>query len=252
MNNIKYYCMMRDLFDDLPVCLVNNYRRENNYLFKIENKKIRKDILNTEKENYSELDFKISQIAKKLFEKGRYKFNIVVEYDDKQNIINTLIDVKGKREIEQNNKIYYKIIRNNKRIIKNNQRKKLLKKILNMNEYKMNTYSKYEINYSMEKYKSDTKEFIKQTKGIYIQNDNMDEITNYYHNYRTIETRLFQLRYIMNVLDNINDVLRKIYNVDEIIKYNGIKIEKLYEYRKQLEDHTISMVKLSNKIMKLE
>ena len=247
-HNVKYFCMIRDLFHHMSVELVNKFENHDNYMIYVQNQKIRETFYKGGM-NYNEFENLIQTIAQKLFEKGKYYLNLVITKNKYGDITNINFYTKMP-EIISENQIRYRIkIKSNINYFK---RKLLLYRLSNMNEYEIRDYkSAKEIEYFLEKGKKDKYKFLKITKDIYIFGDT-EETTTYYHNYRTIKTKIWQVRFVENILKQLNNALEKIFNEKNIIKYNGITIEELYKYLEKLEENEISMSELSKKIMKLE
>ena len=122
-----------------------------------------------------------------------------------------------------------------------------------MNEYQIRDYnSPSELTYFSDKHKQDQHKFLKLTKDIYMQADTPEEITTYYHNYRVIKTRMWQVKLALDIIEKLNKVLEGIFLEKDVIKYEGIALEELNEYLKALKKDEISMLNLSNKIMRVE
>ena len=102
------------------------------------------------------------------------------------------------------------------------------------------------------KHTKDQYKFIKLTKDIYIQADTPEEITTYYHNYRVIKTRIWQVKIALDIIEKLNEIFKKIFNEKNVIKYEGISIKNLEKYLEKLKEDKMSMLDISNKIMKLE
>ena len=152
------------------------------------------------------------------------------------------------KEVEEN-----KQSKNNINILNPLKRKTLLYEISKMNEYQIRDYnSASELTYFSDKHKQDQYKFFKLTKNIYMQADTPEEITTYYHNYRVIKTRIWQVKLALDIIKKLNKVLEGIFWEKDIIKYEGIALEELNEYLKELKKDEISMLDLSNKIMKVE
>ena len=109
-----------------------------------------------------------------------------------------------------------------------------------------------EFTYFSDKHTKDQYKFIKLTKDIYIQADTPEEITTYYHNYRVIKTRIWQVKIALDIIEKLNEIFKKIFNEKNVIKYEGISIKNLEKYLEKLKEDKMSMLDISNKIMKLE
>ena len=154
---------------------------------------------------------------------------------------------------EENQEKYKFKIKNNINILNPVKRKTLLYKISKMNEYQIRDYnSASEFTYFSDKHTKDQYKFIKLTKDIYIQADTPEEITTYYHNYRVIKTRIWQVKIALDIIEKLNEIFKKIFNEKNVIKYEGISIKNLEKYLEKLKEDKMSMLDISNKIMKLE
>ena len=244
-NDLYYSLLVRGVFDSLPYNLVTNYGRNDNYLVRIDNKKIENEML-AEHYDYDVIDEKICEIVRKLFEEDKCKINIIVYSDDdeKSNLYITI----GEDNNRENMKVYSKIISDNK-IIKGTVKKKILKKLKNNFSYKNETYTNEELLYFNEKYERHKIKSIELTKDIFIPLDTPDEITFFYHNYRLIKMKKIQVEYAKYVISEINDLLEEIYNEKSILKYNGIELGFLEDIENKLFAHEESMMDINNKIM---
>lgn len=251
-NNIKYFCMMRDLFEYMSVEIVGKFEKWDTYMISIQNSNIR-EIFNKSGMDYDEFENLIQDIAQQLFEKGKYYLNIVLTRDSKGNLTDIVLYKEMPESIEENQEKYKFKIKNNINILNPLKRKTLLYEILKMNEYQIRDYnSASELTYFSDKHKQDQHKFLKLTKDIYMQADTPEEITTYYHNYRVIKTRIWQVKLALDIIEKLNKVLEGIFFEKDIIKYEGIALEELNEYLKALKKDEISMLNLSNKIMKVE
>lgn len=251
-NNVKYFCMMRDLFEHMSVEIVGKFEKWDTYMISIQNSNIR-EIFNKSGMDYDEFENLIQDIAQQLFEKGKYYLNIVVTRDTKGVLTEINLYTKMPENIEKNQEKYKFKIKNNINILNDAKRRILLYKISKMNEYQIENYnSAYEMTYFSERHKQDQYKFIKITKNVYINGDTPEEITTYYHNYRVIKTRTWQVKLALDIIKKLNKVLEGIFFEKDIIKYEGITLEELDEYLKELKKDEISMLSLSNKIMRVE
>ena len=251
-HNVKYFCMIRDLFKCMSVELVNKFENYDKYMISIPNKKIR-EIFCVDGMDYYEFENLIQNIAEKLFEEGKYYLNIVTTKNIDGEIFGIKLYTKMPEKITENQEKFIVKIKNNIKILNGLKRRILLYKLSNMNEYEIIDYnSSDELTYFSEKEKKDKYKFLKLTKDIYIQVDTPDEVTTYYHNYRIIKTRIWQVEFIQDILKQLNRVFEKIFGEKDIIKYNGVSIETLNEYLKKLQENEISMSELSIKMMKVE
>ena len=105
--------------------------------------------------------------------------------------------------------VYSKIILDNRKIIKKATKKKIIKKLKNYFLYKNETYTSDKILYFNEKYAQDKLKSIALTKDIYIPLDTPDEITFFYHNYRIIKMKKFQVQYSKYVINELNNLFEK-------------------------------------------
>ena len=121
------------------------------------------------------------------------------------NIYITIGDVRNC----QNMNVYSKIILDNRKIIKKATKKKIIKKLKNYFLYKNETYTSDKILYFNEKYAQDKLKSIALTKDIYIPLDTPDEITFFYHNYRIIKMKKFQVQYSKYVINELNNLFEK-------------------------------------------
>lgn len=244
--------MIRDLFKCMSVELVNKFENYDKYMISIPNKKIR-EIFCVDGMDYYEFENLIQNIAEKLFEEGKYYLNIVTTKNIDGEIFGIKLYTKMPERITENQEKFIVKIKNNIKILNGLKRRILLHKLSNMNEYEIIDYnSSDELTYFSEKEKKDKYKFLKLTKDIYIHGDTPDEVTTYYHNYRIIKTRIWQVEFIQDILKQLNRVLEKIFGEKDIIKYNGVSIETLNEYLKKLQENEISMSELSIKMMKVE
>lgn len=251
-DNVKYFCMIRDLFQYMSVELVNKFGNHDEYMISISNSKIR-NIFSKSRMNYNEFEKLIQTIAQELFEEGKYYLNIVITNNQNGEVTDINFYTKMPETIAENQKKYRVKIKNNIKMLNCIKRKGLLYKFSKMNEYKIKDYkSANELTYFSDKEKKDKHSFLKITKDMYIQGDTPEEITTYYHNYRVIKTRIWQVRYIEHILKQLNVIFEKIFKEKDIVKYNGISIEELNKYLKKLKENEISMLELSTKIMKVE
>ena len=245
-NDLYYSLLVRGVFDSLSYNLVKNYGRNDNYLVKIDNKKIENEIL-ADRYDYDVIDEKICEIVRKLFEEDECKINIIV-YSDGDGRSNLYITI-GEDNNRENMKVYSKIILDNNKIIKGTVKKKILKKLKNNFSYKNETYTNDEMLYFNDKYKRDKIKSIELTKDIYIPLDTPDEITFFYHNYRLIKMKRIQVEYAKYVISEINDLLEEIYKEKSILKYNGIELGFLDDIENKLFAHEESMMDINNQIM---
>lgn len=245
-NDLYYSLFVRGVFDSLPYNLVRNYGRDDNYLVKIDNKKIENEIW-SDHYDYDLIDKKVCEIGRKLFEEDECKISIIVYSDDveRKKIYMTIGDEDNIRE---NMKVYSKIILNNN-IIKRTVKKKILKKLKNNFSYKNKTYTNDEMLYFNDKYERDKIKSIELTKDMYIPLDTPDEITFFYHNYRLIKMKKIQVKYAKYVISEINDLLEEIYKEKNILRYNGIELEFLDDIENKLFNHEESMMDINNQIM---
>ena len=251
-NNVKYFCMIRELFEYMSMGLVAKDGRFDNYIISISNQKI-KEIFNKANIDYSEFEDLIQDIAQKLFEEGKYYLNIITTKNSKKEITDIDLYRKMPEEIGENQEKIIVKIRNNIKILNELKRRILLYKLLNMNEYKIKDYnSSDELTYFSEKEKIDKYKLFKITKNMYIQTDTPEEITTYYHNYRIIKMRMWQVRFVKNIIKQLNLSFEKIFNEKDIIKYEGITVEELNKYLVKLNENKISMSELTTKIFKVE
>lgn len=251
-RNVKYFCMIRDLFQYLSVELVNKCENDNKYMISIPNEKIRQIFYSTRMEYY-EFENLIQDIAQELFEEGKYNLNVVIARDKEGQVSKINLYTKMPETIDINQEKYVVKIKNDIRILNYLKRKRLLHELSGMNEYEIKNYSSgNELTYFSEKEKEDKCNFLKIMKDMYIQNDTPEEVTTYYHNYRVIKTRIWQVKYVMHILNKLNSAFEKIFNEKEIIKYDGISVEVLNKYLEKLEEDEISMADLSTKLMKVE
>lgn len=251
-HNVKYFCMIRDLFQYLSVELVNKHENDNKYMISIPNEKIRQ-IFYSARMNYYEFENLIQDIAQKLFEEGKYYLNVVISRNKDGQVSKINLYTKMPETIDINQEKYVVKIKNNIRILNYLKRKRLLHKLSGMNEYEIKNYSSgNELTYFSEKEKEDKRIILKIMKDMYIQNDTPEEVTTYYHNYRVIKTRIWQVKYVMHILNKLNSAFEKIFNEKEIIKYEGISVEMLNKYLEKLKEDEISMADLSTKLMKVE
>lgn len=251
-HNVKYYCMIRDLFQCMSVELVNKFGNYDKYMISIPNEKIR-EIFCTAGMNYYEFEKLIQNIAQKLFEEGRYYLNIIVTRDKSGQVTKINFYTKMPETIAEDQEKYVVKLKNDIKLLNCLKRRRLIHKFLNMNEYEIQNYnSRDELTYFLEKEQKDKYKFFKITKDMYIQGDTPEEITTYYHNYRVIKTRIWQVKFVQHILNRLNTSFEKIFNEKDIIKYNGISIEELNKYMEKLQENEISMSELSIKMMKIE
>lgn len=251
-HNIKYFCMIRDLFENMSVELVNKFDNYDNYMISISNPRIR-EIFSKAGINYNVFENLIQSIAQKLFEEGVYYLNVVIDKNQKGEIENIKFCTKSSANSEENVKIHKFKIRNDFKIWNCLRRKRLLHKFSKMNEFEIKDYkSSNELAYFSEKDKKDKYDFLKITKNMYIQGDTPEEITTYYHNYRVIKTRIWQVKYVQHIINKLNIFFEDIFKEKNIIVYNGISIEELKKYIEKLKENEISMSELSIKLMKVE
>lgn len=251
-NNVKYFCMMRDLFEYMSVEIVGKFKNWDTYMISIPNSNIR-EIFNKSGMDYGRFENLIQDIARQLFEKGKYYLNIVVTRDSKKVLTGIDIYKEMPVSIDENQEKYEFKIKNNINILNPIKRKKLLHEISKMNEYQIQNYnSASELTYFSDKHKQDQYKFLKLTKDIYIQGDTPEEITTYYHNYRVIKTRIWQVNLVLDIINKLNKIFKTIFNENNIIKYEGASIENFKKYIEKLKEDEISMLDISNKIMKVE
>ena len=251
-NNVKYFCMVRDLFEYMSVDIVGKIEKWDKYMVSIPNSNIRK-IFNKSGIDYCKLENLIQDIAQQLFEKGKYYLNIVSTKDSEGTLTDIDLYKEMPENIEENQEKYKFKIKNNTNILNPIKRKTLLYKMSKMNEYQIRDYnSASELTYFSDKHRQDQYKFLKLTKDIYIQADTPEEITTYYHNYRVIKTRIWQAKLALDIIEKLNEIFKKIFNEKYVIKYEGISIENLEKYLEKLREDKMSMLDISNKIMKLE
>lgn len=244
-NDLYYSLFVRGVFDNLPYNLVKNYGRNDNYLVRINNKKIENEIF-ADHNDYDIIDKKICEIVRKLFEEDECKINIIVYSDGDER--KKLYMAIGENNNRENMKVYSKIILDNN-IIKRTVKKKILKKLKNNFSYKNKTYTNDEMLYFNDKYERNKIKSIELTKNIYIPLDTPDEITFFYHNYRLIKMKKIQVEYAKYVISEINDLLEEIYKEKSILKYNGIEIGFLDDIENKLFTHEESMMDINKQIM---
>lgn len=245
-NDLYYNFFVTGVFDSIPYNLVKNYGRDNNYLVRIDNEKIEHDIL-ADYYDYDVIDEKICEIVRKLFEENECKINLIV-YSDGDERSNLFITI-GEDNDRENMKVYSKLILDNKKIIEEAAKKKIIKTFKKDFLYKIETYTNDEILYFNEKYAKDNIKNIELTKDVYIPLDTPDEITFFYHNYRLIKMKKIQVKYAKYVISEINDLLEKVYKEKSILKYNGVELEFLDNLEKKLFIHEMSMMDINNQIM---
>ena len=251
-HNVKYFCMIRDLFQYMSVELVAKFGKHDNYMISIPDQKI-KEIFSKSGMDYYEFENLIQDIAQKLFEEGKYYLNIVITKKTKGDVADINLYTKMPEKIAENQEKIIVKIKNNVKILNGLKRRSLLNKLSNMNEYEIEDYnSSEELTYFSEKEKKDKHKLLKITKDMYIQTDTPEETTTYYHNYRVIKTRIWQVRLAKNIIKQLNESFEKIFKEKDIIKYEGITIEELNKYLKKLKENKISMSELNTKIMKVE
>ena len=244
--------MIRDLFQYLSVELVNKHENDNKYMISIPNEKIRQ-IFCSARMDYYEFENLIQDIAQKLFEEGKYYLNVIISRDKNGQVSKINLYTKMPETIDINQEKYVLKIKNNIRILNYLKRKRLLHKLSGMNEYEIKNYSSgNELTYFSEKEKEDKCIILKIMKDMYIQSDTPEEVTTYYHNYRVIKTRIWQVKYVIHILNKLNYAFEKIFNEKEIIKYEGISVEMLNKYLEKLKEDEISMADLSTKLMNVE
>ena len=241
-----YNLFVRGVFDSIPYNLVKNYGRDNNYLVRIDNEKIEHEIL-ADYYDYDVIDEKICEIVRKLFEEDECKINAV--FNSNGNEQNNLYITIGEENNHENMKVYSKLILDNKKIIKEATKKKIIKKLKKDFLYQNETYTNDEILYFNEKYARDKIKIIELTKDVYIPLDTPDEITFFYHNYRLIKMKKIQVEYAKYVISEINELLEKVYKEKSILKYNGVELEFLDNLEKKLFIHEMSMMDINNQIM---
>jgi len=56
----------------------------------------------------------------------------------------------------------------------------------------------------------------------------------------------------LDIIEKLNEIFKKIFNEKNVIKYEGISIKNLEKYLEKLKEDKMSMLDISNKIMKLE
>lgn len=246
MDNSFYFMFARDFFEGLSYNLVKNYGREDNYLVKVEDQKVKSEVF-ADVYDMDIIDQKVEEIIRKIFEEDECKVNIIVDNEDEKT--NRVYISIGEVEDEQNTKVYSKIILNDKKILNGINKKKIIKELKDSNLYKCETYSNEELLYQSEKYKKDKMKCIELTKDLYIPLDTPEEITVFYHNYRIIKMKKIQVKYAKYVIDKINNLLEEIYDKQNIIKYNGIELEYLDKLEEELFNHKISMMDINKKIM---
>lgn len=251
-NNVKYFCMIRDLFEYMSVEIVGKVEKWNKYMISIPNSNIR-EIFNKSGMDYYKFENLIQDIAQQLFEKGKYYLNIVLTRDSKGILTDIGLYKEMPKSIEENQEKYKFKIKNKLNILNPVKRKTLLYEISKMNEYQIRDYnSASELTYFSDKHKQDQYKFLKLTKDIYIQADTPEEITTYYHNYRIIKTRICQVKLVLDIIEQLNEIFKRIFNEKNVIKYEGISIEKLEKYLEKLKEDKMSMLDISNKMMKVE
>lgn len=251
-HNVKYFCMIRELFQYLSVELVNKYENDNKYMISIPNEKIRQIFCTTGIEYY-EFEKLIQDIAQKLFEEGKYYLNVAIARDLEGQVSRINLYTKMPENIDINQEKHVIKIKNNIKILSTLKRKRLLHKLSGMNEYEIKNYnSGNELTYFSEKEKKDQYIILKIMKDMYIRNYTPEEVTTYYHNYRIIKTRIWQVKYVMNIVNKLNSAFEKIFHEKEIIKYEGISIEELSKYLTKLKEDEVSMLDISTQLMKLK
>lgn len=246
MDDSLYFLFTREFFEALSYNLVKNYGKEDHYLVKVEDKKVKSEIF-ADIYHRNIIDQKVEEIIRKLFEEDECKVNIIFcNEDEKTNRIYISI---GEVEDEQNTKVYSKIFLDDKNILNEINKKKIIKELKDSNLYKCETYSNEELLYQNEKYKKDKMKYIELTKDLYIPLDTPEEITVFYHNYRILKMKRIQVKYAKYVIDKINNLFEEIYNKQNIIKYNGIELEYLDKLEEELFNHKMSMMEINKKIM---
>ena len=171
-NNVKYFCMIRDLFEHMSVEIVGKFNKWDRYMISIPNSNIRK-IFNKSGMDYYEFENLIQDIAQQLFEKGKYYLNIVLTRDSRGILTDIGLYKEMPERIEENQEKYKFKIKNNINILNPVKRKTLLYKISKMNEYQIRDYnSASEFTYFSDKHTKDQYKFIKLTKDRYARRNN--------------------------------------------------------------------------------
>ena len=117
--------MIRDLFENMSVELVNKFDSYDNYMISISNPRIR-EIFSKAGINYNVFENLIQSIAQKLFEEGVYYLNVVIDKNQKGEIENIKFCTKSSANSEENVKIHKFKIRNDFKIWNCLRRKRLL------------------------------------------------------------------------------------------------------------------------------
>ena len=102
-NNVKYFCMIRDLFEHMSVEIVGKFNKWDRYMISIPNSNIRK-IFNRSGMDYYEFENLIQDIAQQLFEKGKYYLNIVLTRDSRGILTDIGLYKEMPERIEENQK----------------------------------------------------------------------------------------------------------------------------------------------------
>ena len=115
-NNVKYFCMIRDLFEHMSVEIVGKFNKWDRYMISIPNSNIRK-IFNKSGMDYYEFENLIQDIAQQLFEKGKYYLNIVLTRDSRGILTDIGLYKEMPERIEENQEKHKFKIKNNINIL---------------------------------------------------------------------------------------------------------------------------------------
>ncbi len=96
-NNVKIFCMMRNLFEYMSVEIVGKFEKWDTYMISIPNSNIR-EIFNKSGMDYDEFENLIQDIAQQLFKKGKYYLNIVLTRDEKGNLTDIILYKENARK----------------------------------------------------------------------------------------------------------------------------------------------------------
>ena len=214
-NNVKYFCMIRDLFEHMSVEIVGKFNKWDRYMISIPNSNIRK-IFNRSGMDYYEFENLIQDIAQQLFEKGKYYLNIVLTRDSR----GILTDIGLYKEMPERIEVTkMKQNSNNKEYVLENVKKGELELI---DIVKIYAYFSYFSSKKLIPYESET---IKK-----IFEDSMDLVAQKSEYYEIKKDEFTEFALVQNQKD-MQKILNKFYEINESLKEKafGKKAEEIFK-----------------------
>lgn len=250
LNSTRYYCMKREMFEWLKLYIIP--KKGNKHFISFTNVKV-KEILESSGMDLNEIEEIINELMQEIFDKGKKFLYIRIIKNDCGEIIKIELYNERNSRFKRNQGFLKKKIKYKLKI------RDFLKyyyfkwKIKDCAEYYPKDYSDVdELNYSIEKNNQNKIKFLTITRDMYVPLDVPEEITTYYHNYRLIKMKMWQVYQVEAIIKQLNKIFEEIFKTKNVIKYDGITTKELKEMLNEFkENDNISMVDLNKKIMDL-